>query len=220
MDPLEQRTSGRRAQRRRQRQQEVVGVVVPASGEKRGPSDEMEKRIQQAIDERKQQFSEQSAAQLSSYEPDVAIDGTYEYLDHTADIQLHSWGDTLEEALEQLVVAMFGYKTQLNLVQVNAEDSAKYAADIKAEGHDLYSLIFAYLQEWLYVFHETGFLVKHVKIEHLDLTSFAVHSSGRGERADWSRHVQGTEIKAITYSNLQVSQDKNGQHHVWVIVDI
>eukprot|EP00545_Synedropsis_sp_CCMP1620_P007917 CAMPEP_0119005910 /NCGR_PEP_ID=MMETSP1176-20130426/2002_1 /TAXON_ID=265551 /ORGANISM="Synedropsis recta cf, Strain CCMP1620" /LENGTH=214 /DNA_ID=CAMNT_0006957769 /DNA_START=8 /DNA_END=649 /DNA_ORIENTATION=- len=212
-DPLEQRTSGRRAQGR-QRQEE--SAVIVAQSEKRGPSDEMEKRIQQAIDVRKEQLEQ--TAKLS-YEPELVIDGKYEYLDHTADIQLHSWGDTLEEALEQLVVAMFGYKTQINLVKINDEDSAKHASHIKAEGHDLCSLIFAYLQEWLYLFHDSGFLVKEVKIEHLDHTAFTIQSSGRGELADWSRHVQGTEVKAITYSNLQVAEDENGQHHVWAIVD-
>ncbi|CAF4219274.1 unnamed protein product, partial [Rotaria magnacalcarata] len=25
----------------------------------------------------------------------------YEYLDHTADIQIHSWGDSIEESFEQ-----------------------------------------------------------------------------------------------------------------------
>lgn len=26
----------------------------------------------------------------------------YEYLDHTADIQIHAWGDSLEESFEQV----------------------------------------------------------------------------------------------------------------------
>ena len=39
----------------------------------------------------------------------------FEYLDHTADVQLHAWGPTLKEAFEQCAKAMFGYITELGL---------------------------------------------------------------------------------------------------------
>jgi len=32
----------------------------------------------------------------------------YAYLDHTADVQLHAWGDSLEVAIQQLVVSLYG----------------------------------------------------------------------------------------------------------------
>ncbi len=52
----------------------------------------------------------------------------YEYLDHTADVQLHTWGSNLTEAFEQVGMAMFGYMTEIDTVEV------KYTFDIEAEG--------------------------------------------------------------------------------------
>lgn len=48
----------------------------------------------------------------------------------------------------------------------------------------------------------------------LIITSIAL-----GEKIDILKHTQGTEVKAITYSNMQVKEEAN-RCEIWVIVDI
>ena len=40
-----------------------------------------------------------------------------------------------------------------------------------------------------------------------------------GEEFDIQKHPQGTEVKAITYSNMQI-YDEEDRHEVFVIIDI
>eukprot|EP00050_Salpingoeca_kvevrii_P001746 m.178194 g.178194 ORF g.178194 m.178194 type:complete len:142 (-) comp10446_c0_seq11:2289-2714(-) len=138
----------------------------------------------------------------------------YEYLDHTADIQLHAWGDTLEEALEQTVVAMFGYMTNLDKIELSE------TVEFSVAGHDMCSLLFALLDEFLFRFSAEDFMVcKEVKIVNLDLENWKIDVQGTGEPFDLAKHEQGTEVKAITYSNMQIHKDRP-THDIYVIVDI
>lgn len=159
----------------------------------------------------------------------------YEYLDHTADVQLHSWGDNLEEAFEQVssiifpfydrifqsfnelqvAISMFGYMTHdISTVE------AKYSYDIEASGDDLPSLLFHFLDEWLFAFSaEPFFIAKCVKILEFDRNEFKIKARGWGESFDLAKHPAGTEVKAITYSNMQIYDDNN-KHEVYVIIDI
>jgi SHS2 domain-containing protein len=226
-EPLAQRTSGRRAQRRQRQDQDEAArqqsagerspeksSVIPTTTTRRGPSDERERLIEQAIDQRKHVLSH---GMTTTFQEEIL--SNYEYLDHTADVQLHSWGDTLENALEELVIAMFGYMTKLSTIDINEDESARFGSKIEAKGQDLQSMVFHYLQEWLCIFHESGFVAKQVTVQALDRNSFTVQSTGKGERVDWHRHAQGTEIKAVTYSNLQVVELPR-RCDVYVIVDI
>eukprot|EP01083_Nonionella_stella_P311135 1108277_1 len=138
----------------------------------------------------------------------------YEYLDHTADIQFHSWGTTITEAFEQVGIAMFGYMTELDTV-----DYVK-SFDIEASGHDMQSLLFHFLDELLVAFSiEDYLLFRDIQITEFDLENFHIKATGYGENMDLKKHPQGTEVKAITYSAMQIKQTDT-RCDCWVVVDI
>ena len=145
----------------------------------------------------------------------------FEYLDHTADIQLHSWGDSLNEAFEQCALAMFGYMTDIDGVL------PKRREEIKATGHDMDSLLFCFLDELLFLSaSDNYFMAREVQITDLVRGSgsegvWSIEAVAYGEDFDKKRHGgQGTEIKAITYCNMKVIETEGERTEVFVIVDI
>lgn len=140
----------------------------------------------------------------------------FEYLDHTADVQLHAWGDDLKEAFEQVGMAMFGYMTEIDYIEMTG------MKEIEASGDDLQGLLFHFLDEWLFVFSaEPYFIPRKIVITDFDLENFKISAKGFGEMFDIEKHPQGTEVKAITYSAMQVyNDDEKNQHEIFVIIDI
>jgi len=63
------------------------------------------------------------------------------------------------------------------------------------------------------------FVAREVRVTDLDLNGFAAKVQSKGEKFSLSKHTQGTEIKAITYSNMQILQSSD-RVDVYVIVDI
>nr|SVE93370.1 EOG090X0IKX [Moina brachiata] len=128
--------------------------------------------------------------------------------------RLHAWGDTLEEAFEHCVEAMFGYMTELDTVEMTETQ------EIEAEGEDMLSLLFHLLDEFLFLFSaEPFFIAKKIKITEFDRENFTIRATGYGEQFSLDKHPQGTEVKAITYSNMQVHETGDVKH-VYVIIDI
>jgi len=140
----------------------------------------------------------------------------YEYLDHTADVQLHAWGTNLQEAFENVAAAMFGYMTDIETVEMDV------ALEIEAEGDDIDGLLFHFLDEFLFSFSaEPFFIPRKIEILNFDLENFKIKARGYGEPFDISKHPQGTEVKAITYGSMKVYNDsEKGQHELFVIIDI
>lgn len=76
----------------------------------------------------------------------VVVDERSQFAIDYLPCRLHAWGDTLQEAFEQCANAMFGYITTIEYVEMND------TWDIEAEGDDLESLLFHFLDEFLFNF--------------------------------------------------------------------
>ncbi|XP_067929099.1 protein archease-like [Watersipora subatra] len=144
----------------------------------------------------------------------------YEYLDHTADVQLHAWGDDMKEAFAQCAMSMYGYMTEIDSVNELTEQP------IEVSGEDLISLLYQFLDECLFLFStEPFFIARRVVVNELDYENYTLKATGYGEEFDLSKHPQGTEVKAITYSNMQAHEanspeSPDGLAHVFVVIDI
>ncbi|KAI1711128.1 archease protein family domain-containing protein [Ditylenchus destructor] len=111
------------------------------------------------------------AAGIRNKEEDLVEDQLiqYEYLDHTADIQLHSWGTTLQQSIEQIALAMYAYMTT-DVAQINNE----YSMDFAASGRDLKQLVYNLLDECLYHFNaEPFFIARWCRVLELEVKSEA-----------------------------------------------
>jgi SHS2 domain-containing protein len=141
----------------------------------------------------------------------------YEYLDHTADVQLHSWGETLQESFEQIAMSMFGYMTEIDKVEMKDEKDVEILLDAE---DDILNLVFKWLDEWLFIFSaEPFFIARKIVIKEFDADRGYIKAVGYGETFDIKKHPQGTEVKAITYSNMQVHKDKQ-TNDIYVMIDI
>lgn len=138
----------------------------------------------------------------------------YEHLDHTADVQFHAWGSNLGEALSSLGDCFFDFVTDRRTVADVEERSQSFLVEDVA---DVNALVFKVLDELLYRFSTDLIVCCKVEVEMVGELSARIET--RGDSFDVSKHPQGTEVKAITYSNMQVHQ-KPGRTDIFVIVDI
>ena len=146
--------------------------------------------------------------------------GDWEHLDHTADVQFHAWGAGLEAALENLALCFFDYVTELATI----DEDAAAAASFDVAGNDLDAFVFRFLDELLYRFSAEAAACRTVAVTLAPRTvpdaPYAATVATTGERFDLAKHPQGTEVKAITYSNMQVHTAPDGRVDIFVIVDI
>ena len=122
----------------------------------------------------------------------------YILVDHTADMMVRAFGDTLEECFGNAAYALFDQTVDLSDIGTSEE------TEFRVTGIDDEDRLYSFLSELLFI----------EDCDNLILREFDVSFDGddvvcraRGETLDRTRHRVRSEFKAVTYHMLEIDRD-------------
>jgi SHS2 domain-containing protein len=133
----------------------------------------------------------------------VMLAGGYRFLDHMTDAFIEAYGTTLEEAFENAAKALCDTMIDLKTVRPKRE------IILSANGNDLYSLLFDWLDKVMLLLVADGIAMSQfsVKIKQHN-NSYLLEGTARGEPLKLDRHRYKVEVKAVTYHEMEIKQEK------------
>jgi len=135
----------------------------------------------------------------------------YEQFDHTGDVGVKVYGATWEELFANAAYALFDIIADLTQVEPKLERR------VEVSGTDLEALLVKWLSELNFYFVTEQELFAQFDIQ--ELTDTHLRAVARGEKIDPQRHEVYTEVKAVTYHQLDV-KPVNGQWTAQIIFDL
>jgi SHS2 domain-containing protein len=135
----------------------------------------------------------------------------FEVLDHTADIGLLVYGEDLKALFENAGEAFFHLITDLRKVKRRTE------RQIKIGSETLERLMVDWLTELLYLHDVENLLFKGFQVESVG--EDGLRAKVEGEPFQEGVHVIKTEVKAVTYHQIEVRKT-NGNWRAQIILDL
>lgn len=120
------------------------------------------------------------------------------------DAVIEAYGSTMEESFEFAALGLCNTMVDLGTVV------PKLRLNISASGHDAVSLLFDWLDKVMLLLVAEGIVMSEFKVEITRNDSYSLEGVARGEKLDLDRHHYKVEIKAVTYHEMEVKEDKSG----------
>jgi SHS2 domain-containing protein len=135
----------------------------------------------------------------------------YRYIEHPSDVGFEAYGATLEELFANAATAMYSFMTDIDEIETTE------TKEITVNAEDLYSLMFDWLDEMLFLF-ESESLVMNKFDTTIDDSMFRIKGTCSGGKFDPAKHESGIIIKAVTYNMMEIK--KNEVWHAQVVLDV
>jgi len=122
----------------------------------------------------------------------------YILVDHTADMMVKAFGETLEECFGNAAYALFDQTVDLSGIGTSEE------IDIRVSGIDDEDRLYSFLSEMLFIEDADNLILKEfdVRFEDEDVICHA-----KGETLDRTRHRIKSEVKAVTYHMMEIDRE-------------
>lgn len=136
----------------------------------------------------------------------------YRFIDHTADVKIEAIGDSLAEAFANAGRATFAFMTDIDALDDD------HSVDFTVTGEDQEALLYEFIDHLLYLRDTEGLLFCRFDVDitetedgyHLDGTAHGTPLEG----------IEATDVKAATYSDMQITGTGSGGYLVRAVLDI
>ncbi len=135
----------------------------------------------------------------------------YELIDHTADIGMIIYGETLEDLFRNAAEGFFNIITDLESINIHLWRKISIGKE------SLECLIVDWLTELLFLHEVEGLLFKEFRIESID--DNGLKAMAGGEEFKEGFHIIKTQVKAVTYHQIVVKKEDS----IWmarIILDL
>ncbi len=124
----------------------------------------------------------------------------YKFLEHTADVKFQAFGKTIEKAYKNSGLAL--KESVCGKLKINKKIKKK----IEISGEDFESLLYNFLEEFLYLLDAENFLLSKIEKVKIDKKIFSLTASLTGDNA--ANYKFTNDVKAVTYNEMFVKKLK------------
>ncbi|MCY3743045.1 MAG: archease [Candidatus Poribacteria bacterium] len=136
----------------------------------------------------------------------------YEYLEHTADMGMVVRGKSLSELLTHAAQGLFE-----TIAVVDTIDETE-SIEIHLTAESVEDLFVAWLDELIFRHETEEIFFKRAEIQQCSETEMS--ATVHGESVNFDKHAVYTEIKSVTYHQLEVVEKGDGSWFAQVIFDL
>ena len=138
------------------------------------------------------------------------LQGSYRFIDHTADVGILVNAPTVEVLFEAAALALTELITSVDGL------TPRIKRRFRLQEEEIETLFVSWLQELLYILDTEGLIFGRFRV---NMQGFRLEATAWGEPFDPEVHPVKTEIKAVTYHQLEVAEIDGGWE-ARVIVDL